>query len=145
MPGSAFFENLCLELLKGKNATAPASLRLALCESTQVRTLTGATLVNELNYTGYERVAINLAEETITAGVEGAAAFMLNSLAIALKPNTGAAEHNSAQAWVLVDGAAARGSAANVWVFGTLEEVVAIVKAMETVSIPAKALKIEVN
>lgn len=136
MPASAYGEEQFLKLLKGETVTPPTELLLALAEEAQIRTVTGATVKGELSYVGYGRVKITLANEEIVAATETQAAKLLNSAAITLKPNTNTTGRSKAKEWLLID------QAGNCWVYGSLEEVVEIVKAMAEVKMPAKALAI---
>jgi hypothetical protein len=141
MPATAFAENKLAELIKGGTITGPAKLFLALAEGPQKRTITGTTIENELSYAGYARTEIPLANIEIVAGTEGAAAKLLNSAAVSVPVNTNTTGKNKAETFVLCDAL----TLGNAWIYGTLAEIVSIIKAMTEVKFPAKELVTEVN
>lgn len=141
MPATDFAEKKLLELIKGGTIAGPAKLFLALAEGPQKRTITGTTIENELSYAGYARVELTLANLELIAATEGAAAKLWNNAAVSVPVNTNTTGKNKAETFVLIDALVA----GNAWIYGTLGEIVAIIKAMTEVKFPAKELVTEVN
>lgn len=142
MPAGLKLSEAVSKILKGEVVTGPAKLFLGLCEAEPKHNSTAASALEELTYEGYARVEINLAGEEAIAATEVAAEKILNSAAITLHPNTNTTGKNKAKFWFLADSASGAGG---IWFYGTLAEVVEIVKAMTEVKVPAKELSIGVE
>lgn len=142
MPAGLKLAESAVKLLKGETVVGPAKLFLGLATEEQVHNTTSGSVKGELTYEGYARVEISLAGEEIVAATEGAAEKLLNSAALALKPNTNTTGTNESKNWFISDVVSGVGG---IWVYGSLAEVVKIVKAMTEVKIAAKELSIGVE
>lgn len=142
MPAGLKLAEAAVKLLKGETVAGPAKLFLGLATEEQAHNTTSGSVKGELTYAGYARVEIVLANEELVAATEGAAEKILNSTALALNVNTNTTGTNKSKNWFLSSVASGAG---DIWVYGSLAEMVEIVKAMTEVKIPAKELSIGVE
>lgn len=147
MPAGLKLAEAVSELLRGETATGPAKLFLGFAESephhnsSGTQGGTGAGEFKELSYEGYKRREIILAEEEVVAATEVAAQKILNKSTFNLFPNTGTTGRNKAASWFLADAETGGG----IWFYGSLSEVIEVIKAMAEVKVKEKELSIGIE